>query len=124
MPRYGYECENTACGVTFDFVQKMSDEKLVDCPKCNEPKLNRLPSAGVGPVFKGIFPGQDHIRMSAADKLIEKAKIARKIRHYGLWDPDEKIKESDIDLSLPDELPTIPGPPVIPGPPQPCAEPT
>ena len=60
-----------------------------------------------------------------ADTLIEKAKIARKIRHFGLWDKDEKIKESDIDLSLPDELPAIPGPPGIPGPSTPpCAEPT
>lgn len=103
----------------------MGDAKLTDCPQCSEPKLVRLVSAGVGAVFKGIFPGQDFIRMSYADKMVEKAKLARKLKHFGIVPHEEKIKESDIDLAQPDELPPIPGPPVLPGPAEPpCPEPT
>jgi|TARA_B110000438_G_scaffold35649_1_gene35382 putative FmdB family regulatory protein len=43
MPIYEYECTN--CDHNFDELQKMSDEYLVDCPSCNEPKLSRLLSA-------------------------------------------------------------------------------
>ena len=43
MPIYEYECTN--CGHTFDELQKMSDEHLVDCPSCSTPKLARLLSA-------------------------------------------------------------------------------
>tara|TARA_B110000263_G_scaffold246529_1_gene257704 strand:- start:762 stop:1085 length:324 start_codon:yes stop_codon:yes gene_type:complete len=43
MPIYEYECTN--CDHTFDELQKMSDEHLVDCPSCSAPKLARLLSA-------------------------------------------------------------------------------
>jgi putative FmdB family regulatory protein len=43
MPIYEYECNN--CDHTFDELQKMSDEHLVDCPSCSAPKLARLLSA-------------------------------------------------------------------------------
>jgi putative FmdB family regulatory protein len=43
MPIYEYACKN--CGHTLDELQKMSDDPLVDCPKCGEPQLKRLISA-------------------------------------------------------------------------------
>jgi len=43
MPIYEYAC--TSCEHTLDALQKMSDEPLVDCPECGEPKLKRLISA-------------------------------------------------------------------------------
>jgi len=43
MPIYEYRCD--ACGQELEKLQRMSDEKLVDCPACNEPALKRLVSA-------------------------------------------------------------------------------
>ena len=43
MPIYGYICEN--CEHTLDALQKMSDDPLVDCPDCGEPRLKRQLSA-------------------------------------------------------------------------------
>ena len=49
MPIYGYRCTN--CGNQFEVYQKMSDEPVQTCPKC-EGKVTRVlyPS---GVVFKG-----------------------------------------------------------------------
>jgi putative FmdB family regulatory protein len=43
MPIYEYEC--TACGHQLEALQKMSEDPLKDCPKCNQPTLNKLVSA-------------------------------------------------------------------------------
>lgn len=43
MPIYEYACTN--CDHTLDALQKMSDDPLVDCPECGEPRLKRLISA-------------------------------------------------------------------------------
>lgn len=50
MPTYDYKCSN--CSYTFEYFQKMTDEPLETCPKCNG-KLKRLIGAGAGPIFKG-----------------------------------------------------------------------
>ena len=43
MPIYAYACAK--CEHTFDALQKMSDDPLVDCPDCGEPALKKLLSA-------------------------------------------------------------------------------
>ena len=43
MPIYGYNCDN--CEHSLDALQKMSDDPLVDCPACGEPRLKRQLSA-------------------------------------------------------------------------------
>ena len=43
MPIYEYACNS--CEHTLDALQKMADEKLVDCPECGKPELKRLLSA-------------------------------------------------------------------------------
>jgi putative FmdB family regulatory protein len=43
MPIYEYECGR--CGHTFETLQKMSEDPLVECPNCREPALRRLVSA-------------------------------------------------------------------------------
>ncbi len=43
MPIYEYQCQS--CEHEFETLQKMSDDNLVDCPECNEPKLKKLISA-------------------------------------------------------------------------------
>ena len=39
MPIYQYECAE--CGHSLEALQKMSDAKLVDCPKCQAPALKK-----------------------------------------------------------------------------------
>lgn len=43
MPIYEYRCES--CGEELEKLQRMSDDRLVDCPACGEPALKRLVSA-------------------------------------------------------------------------------
>ena len=50
MPTYDYAC--TACGHQFSAKQKMSDARLVDCPECAKPNLERVIGAA-GFALKG-----------------------------------------------------------------------
>lgn len=43
MPIYEYACQS--CDHRLDALQKISDDKLRDCPECGEPELKRLLSA-------------------------------------------------------------------------------
>ncbi len=43
MPIYEYQCQ--ACGHEFETMQKMSDPKLTDCPKCETASLVKKISA-------------------------------------------------------------------------------
>ncbi len=47
MPIYEYQCQ--ACGYHFEKMQRMTDDPLKDCPKCDKAALNKLVSA---PSFK------------------------------------------------------------------------
>jgi len=52
MPNYDYKCET--CGQVFEVFQKMSDDKLTDCPAegCDG-TVRRLLGTGAGVIFKG-----------------------------------------------------------------------
>lgn len=43
MPIYEYRC--ASCGFQKDFLQKMSDAPLTDCPECGKPELKKQLSA-------------------------------------------------------------------------------
>ncbi len=43
MPIYEYQCN--ACGHEFESIQRISDDPLTDCPKCQQPELKKLVSA-------------------------------------------------------------------------------
>ena len=49
MPTYGYRCGD--CGHEFEIHQRISDEPLKKCPKCNGPLSKMLYPTGV--IFKG-----------------------------------------------------------------------
>jgi len=49
MPTYGYRCGN--CGHQFEIIQRISDEPLTTCPKC-QGKLSKM-LYPVGISFKG-----------------------------------------------------------------------
>ncbi len=52
MPNYDYHCDK--CGKTFEIFQKMSDEKLTECPADGcDGKVRRLLGTGAGIIFKG-----------------------------------------------------------------------
>ncbi len=50
MPTYEYKCID--CGYLFEEFQRITEEPLKICPKCNG-NLKRLIGAGAGPIFKG-----------------------------------------------------------------------
>lgn len=43
MPIYDYRC--AACEHELEAIQKMSDDRLVDCPACGKPELKKQLSA-------------------------------------------------------------------------------
>jgi len=49
MPTYGYRCTN--CGHQFEIVQRITDEPLKECPKCEGKLTKMLYPTGV--IFKG-----------------------------------------------------------------------
>ncbi|MHB0912558.1 MAG: FmdB family zinc ribbon protein [Armatimonadota bacterium] len=49
VPTYGYQC--SACKHTFEIVQKITDEPLTQCEKCNGEVRRLLYPAGI--IFKG-----------------------------------------------------------------------
>jgi putative FmdB family regulatory protein len=51
MPTYSYICD--ACGHEFDEFQWMSEEALIQCPKCKKETLKRKITGGGGFIFKG-----------------------------------------------------------------------
>ncbi len=43
MPIYEYRCRE--CGYQKEFLQRMSDAPLIDCPECGKPALGKMVSA-------------------------------------------------------------------------------
>jgi putative FmdB family regulatory protein len=43
MPIYEYRCGT--CGYQNEYLQKVSDPRLTDCPECGKPTFNKLVSA-------------------------------------------------------------------------------
>ncbi|MFA7228052.1 MAG: FmdB family zinc ribbon protein [Melioribacteraceae bacterium] len=72
MPTYDYKCLD--CGYTFEHFQRISEEPLSVCPKCNG-HIKRLIGAGSTPIFKGSGFYQTDYKNSSpkgADKSTEK----------------------------------------------------
>lgn len=51
MPNYDYICEE--CKYEFEAFHAMSAEPLLECPRCNLPKLIKLIGIGSSPIIKG-----------------------------------------------------------------------
>lgn len=43
MPIYEYRCGN--CGFEKEYLQKLSDAAIIDCPECGKPQMTKLVSA-------------------------------------------------------------------------------
>lgn len=78
MPTYDYKCLD--CGYTFEHFQRISEEHLTNCPKCNG-HIKRLIGAGSIPIFKGSGFYQTDYKMSAnksENKPIENKPVEKK----------------------------------------------
>jgi len=63
MPTYSYKCEE--CGISFERIQRFSDDPLTTCPECNGPVHRVIFPVGI--VFKGSgFYVTDHRNNSTA----------------------------------------------------------
>lgn len=51
MPHYDYVC--TQCGYQEEVLQKMTDEPLSACPKCQQATFKRKFGGGIGLQFQG-----------------------------------------------------------------------
>ena len=51
MPTYNYKCKS--CEVKFSIFQRMNENKINNCPECDEGKVERLITGGTGMIFKG-----------------------------------------------------------------------
>ena len=53
MPIYDYRC--AACDHELEAIQKISDDKLVDCPACAKPELKKATfRRGLSPQWKRL----------------------------------------------------------------------
>jgi len=67
MPNYDYEC--LKCGKLFEVFQKMSEDKLTDCPETDcDGSVKRLLGTGGGIIFKGSGFYQTDYRSSSYEK--------------------------------------------------------
>ena len=46
MPMYEYKCENKVCEHKWEIEQKISDDKIIQCPECKKETAERLISLG------------------------------------------------------------------------------
>ncbi len=95
MPTYQYECRH--CKNELEVVQKMDEEPLVHCPKCNNNELFRVLTGGLGFFFASRTVGavvdkntdkfssdfKEHLteknRTNKVDKLSDKLKSGQNI---------------------------------------------
>lgn len=76
MPTYDYKCTN--CGYKFELFQKMTDEKIKECPKCKG-LVERLIGTGAGAIFKGTgFYQTDYKNKNVSNTKKEETKPEKK----------------------------------------------
>ncbi len=77
MPTYEYKCAR--CGYRFDFFQKITEEPLRECPRC-QGELHRLISSGAGILFKGSgfyttdYRSEEYCKQQKAEKESKEVK--------------------------------------------------
>jgi putative FmdB family regulatory protein len=102
IPTYDYECSD--CGYGFEAFHAMSDEPLVDCPRCDQPKLVKLISPGAAVIVPGTTTPCRGSRTKKRDKLGEgKNKSGKPFWRDGpvnkkvLKNPERYIKEGNVE---------------------------
>jgi putative FmdB family regulatory protein len=90
MPTYDYKC--LECENIFEVFQKITEEPITKCPKCNG-KVKRLISAGAGPIFKGSgFYQTDYKNGSKKPESESKVSDKKNSETSAKPNPDKKSK--------------------------------
>jgi len=72
MPTYEYKCSH--CDYAFEKYQSITAKPIRRCPKCGQPKVQRLIGCGAGLIFKGSgfyqtdYRSQSYQKAAQADK--------------------------------------------------------
>lgn len=69
MPIYEYRCD--ACGEDLEVTQRITADKLVECPACDEPKLRRLISRTSFTLKGSGWYATDYAKPSKGEKATE-----------------------------------------------------
>ena len=75
MPTYDYECD--ACGHTWELFQRIVEDPIKKCPKCNKKKARRLFGTGSAVMFKGSGFYETDYRSESYKKGAKAAKDAK-----------------------------------------------
>jgi putative FmdB family regulatory protein len=75
MPTYDYECD--ACGHTWEMFQRIVEDPIKKCPKCNKKKARRLFGTGSAVMFKGSGFYETDYRSESYKKGAKAAKDAK-----------------------------------------------
>lgn len=75
MPTYDYECD--ACGHTWEMFQRIVEDPIKKCPKCNKKKARRLFGTGSAVMFKGSGFYETDYRSDSYKKGEKAAKDAK-----------------------------------------------
>ena len=90
MPTYEYRCSE--CSHEFEFIQKMVDDPLTECPECGG-KVKRLIGSGAGIIFKGQGFYETDYR---SEKYKKQAEAEKKKGKSETKSSDSKKKESTV----------------------------
>jgi len=94
MPTYGYKCRR--CETEFDVIQKMSDDPIEKCPKCDGPVKRVFHPVGI--IFKGSgFYTTDYKNKQSNDAAAKPADdaTAKKKDNQDKKPPDSKAKPKE-----------------------------
>lgn len=75
MPTYDYECD--ACGHAWEMFQRIVEDPIKKCPKCNKKKARRLFGTGSAVMFKGSGFYETDYRSESYKKGEKAAKDAK-----------------------------------------------
>ncbi len=75
MPTYDYECD--ACGHAWEMFQRIVEDPIKKCPKCNKKKARRLFGTGSAVMFKGSGFYETDYRSDSYKKGEKAAKDAK-----------------------------------------------
>ena len=76
MPIYEYRC--SSCGFENEYLQKVSDPRLTDCPDCGKPTFDKLVSAaGFQLKGNGKKPEKDSSEKDSPEKSKPESKDAK-----------------------------------------------
>ena len=92
MPIYEYRCE--ACNHEFEALQKMSDQPLSDCPKCNQPQLKKKVSAAAFRL-KGSGWYETDFKSGKKKNLVESSDSSGKSKEDGAAKKTENKPKAD-----------------------------